>query len=382
LAWQDSDELFFAMDSPDLKGSAKIASFDLDGTLVEPKSGKKFPTGRTDWEWWNEVVPTKLKSLHEDGFKIVIFTNQMGIEKGKQRKGDLTGKMIDIANELGFPIQAFIAGGENVYRKPSPLMWETMVSKFNHGVEIDMVASFYCGDAAGRKKDWKKGKKKDFSCGDRKFAANVGVKFFTPEELFLEEKGVDESDIDWEAINPVSFISGIPKDKKLDENGIVSEKQEMVIMVGPPASGKSTLTKKFFEPKGYIRINRDTLGTQAKCKKAVKEAFTEGLSVVVDNTNGSSSTRAEYVAIAQEQGVPVRCFLMSTSQEVADHLNYVRVRETKGDVRRIPDVAYRTYDKYYEEPEMSEGFNEVRKIEFIPDFRADPEFEKMWKQWT
>ena len=41
----------------------------------------------------------------------------------------------------------------------------------------------------------------------------------------------------------------------------------MVVMVGCPASGKSTIRKKFLEPHGYVAVNRDTLGTAEKCLK-------------------------------------------------------------------------------------------------------------------
>ena len=34
-------------------------------------------------------------------------------------------------------------------------MWDFMVDK--SGNKIDMKKSFYCGDAAGREKDWSKG---------------------------------------------------------------------------------------------------------------------------------------------------------------------------------------------------------------------------------
>lgn len=53
----------------------------------------------------------------------------------------------------------------------------------NGGVEIDLAESMYVGDAAGRPAEGKK--KKDFSCSDRLFALNIGVKFLTPEEHFL-----------------------------------------------------------------------------------------------------------------------------------------------------------------------------------------------------
>ena len=39
----------------------KIAAFDLDYTLIKPKSGKKFPIDKNDWEWMYSNVPNKLK---------------------------------------------------------------------------------------------------------------------------------------------------------------------------------------------------------------------------------------------------------------------------------------------------------------------------------
>ena len=47
----------------------------------------------------------------------------------------------------------------------------------------------------------------------------------------------------------------------------VDQGEEMVVMVGCPASGKSTIRKKFLEPHGYVAVNRDTLGTAEKCLK-------------------------------------------------------------------------------------------------------------------
>lgn len=147
---------------PCFSGSAKIAAFDMDGCLITPKSGKRFPTGASDWKFLNSKISTKLKSLHEDGFKIVVFTNQAGIEKKKATEKEIQTKMADIMSSLGVPFQAFVSTGENIYRKPYTSSWDFFVKHCNGDVNVDMTSSFFVGDAAGRPKDWIKGKNSFF----------------------------------------------------------------------------------------------------------------------------------------------------------------------------------------------------------------------------
>ena len=52
-------------------GSTKVAAFDMDGCLIVPKSGAKFPKDAADWKFLSNKVPTKLKQLHSDGFKVL-----------------------------------------------------------------------------------------------------------------------------------------------------------------------------------------------------------------------------------------------------------------------------------------------------------------------
>ena len=44
----------------------KFACFDLDYTLIKPKSGKKFPVDKNDWEWMYPNVPNKLREYYEN----------------------------------------------------------------------------------------------------------------------------------------------------------------------------------------------------------------------------------------------------------------------------------------------------------------------------
>jgi bifunctional polynucleotide phosphatase/kinase len=91
--------------SEGLEHREKIAGFDLDGTIVRTQSGKVFPKDTNDWMLWNQKVATKIQQLHKEGFKIVIFTNQRGIEKGKVRPHEFKNKIVNVAKVLGVPLQ-------------------------------------------------------------------------------------------------------------------------------------------------------------------------------------------------------------------------------------------------------------------------------------
>jgi bifunctional polynucleotide phosphatase/kinase len=154
-------------DTKTIPGNGTIVAFDMDGTWIKPKSGKVFPKGRSDWVWLFPEVPKKLKALHAEGKKVVIFTNQGGISTGTTPAKDIRGKILDLQKELGFPFQAFAATQDDLYRKPATLMWDQIFLPRNHGVDIDKSKSYYIGDAAGRPKSWDGNAKtkKDFSAG-------------------------------------------------------------------------------------------------------------------------------------------------------------------------------------------------------------------------
>lgn len=87
--------------SPGAKVSESIASFDMDDTIITRKSGAKFPKDAYDWLLLNDKVKPKIKELFNSGHKIVIFTNQAGIQKGHTKAEDIRIKVKDIAKELG-----------------------------------------------------------------------------------------------------------------------------------------------------------------------------------------------------------------------------------------------------------------------------------------
>ena len=49
-------------------------------------------------------MPVKLRQLDTDGYRVVFFTNQAGIEKGRVQPDTIRTKIEAIVAELGIPV--------------------------------------------------------------------------------------------------------------------------------------------------------------------------------------------------------------------------------------------------------------------------------------
>jgi len=178
-AWKWEETVMY-WESDDIKHSDKIASFDFDGCLANTSLFKKGPDA---WSILFPGIPDKLKSLHKEGYKLIIFTNQSDIGKAAKPEtrekaiNEKKGRLMGFVQMVGLPFQIFVSTAKTTvadkYRKPAIGMWEFLRDKMNGGVKIDMAKSFFVGDAAGRKRD--------HSDSDIKFAAAVGLTFHTEE---------------------------------------------------------------------------------------------------------------------------------------------------------------------------------------------------------
>ncbi|KAM8927483.1 bifunctional polynucleotide phosphatase/kinase [Pelodytes ibericus] len=375
-SWEEHGRLL-VFNKKGVQASSKIAGFDIDGTIITTKSGRVFPTSTDDWRILYPEVPRKLKALLAEGYKVVFFTNQMGISRGKLQPDAFKAKAEAILHQLGIPVQIFVATGMGLYRKPVTGMWQHLCEKANDGISVQKEDCVYVGDAAGRPANWAPDrKKKDFSCSDRLFALNLGLKFYTPEEFFLRWKTAPFHlpAFDPRAADPNAQLYDPPS------ASLGSSSTEVVVSVGFPAAGKSTFIKEHLVTKGYVYANRDTLGSWQKCVSACEEALKNGKSIVIDNTNPDVESRGRYITCAQKAGVPARCFQFMATIDIAKHNNRFREMTQKGHIS-VNDMIINSYKSKFVAPSVSEGFSEILKINFVPRFK-DPELEALYRQFS
>ncbi|KAG7697823.1 hypothetical protein KL933_002874 [Ogataea haglerorum] len=180
-----------------LTAPVKIAAFDLDDTLITTKSGYKFGRGSFDWKFKFDV-PQVFTKLQAENYTVVIFSNQAAVVNapGSKSLKILTTKMDDIFDHLETPVIYYASTRKSrkdksqhdldlytLFRKPNTGMFSQFLQDYQLTEDmLDRDNSFFVGDAAGRRMD--------FSDSDLKFAENLRLRFYSPEEYFPSMKHV------------------------------------------------------------------------------------------------------------------------------------------------------------------------------------------------
>jgi len=333
----------------------KVAAFDLDGTLVEWRiSG--WPSEMEHYELWNSTVVPKLQALYDDGYKLVIFSNQGAIRGALQgKKATKVKALLEwVAHTIGRPLHVVMSTNkkdENNFHKPSPNMWNVAEKVCNNGEEFDVTQSFFVGDSVGGDDDAQGGV-------DIAFAKNVGVKFYTPQEYFgqsnkqLRERAQNVGDFEEPSVEVLetraALVSGYLKGPIL------------LILCGVQGSGKSTFCEKLLKDNSdrWVHLAQDTInggksGKREKVEEEATKALKDNKSVVIDRMHLDETQRAYFVDVAKAAGVPAHAVALLPDKGVV--LKRVRERENHpGGVEGEKGVKIAARSKL-EMPKYSEG---------------------------
>jgi bifunctional polynucleotide phosphatase/kinase len=292
----------------------KMVAFDYDWTLVSTINGRPFSKDKDDWQWLYSSIPEKLKKIYETDYMIVIFTNQSKLWKHQQ--------IINVIKTLDIPVYVVIATNKIMHKPNIELFTEFLKFANIDNIILDKDNSCFVGDALGRKYD--------FSDSDKIFAKNIGINYFSPEKYFKENK----------------------KQLKLTVDLFISSYPEIIIMMGFPGSGKTSIAKKICENDKYINIERDIYNTVPKMLKIADKFILEGKSIIFNATNSSIKNRKMFIDFAKKHiNYKIKCIHVNTSLLESQKRNKMREEEAQ-----VPLIAYSVYNKYFEEPSVLEGF--------------------------
>lgn len=142
---------------------------------------------------------------------------------------------------------------------------------------------------------------------------------------------------------------------------------ELILLIGLPASGKSSFFQKHFADSHRL-ISKDLLRNNRRKDRRqrglLEEAFLESRPVVLDNTHPSRQSRRPWIEWATEKGWLVKGYYLSCSVEECQRRNSLRPLDT-----RVPDVGFFTILRELERPCLSEGFQELY---FVDGNRIEP----------
>lgn len=158
---------------------------------------------------------------------------------------------------------------------------------------------------------------------------------------------------------------------------------KVTMVMGYPASGKSTVTKELAK-KGAVVLNRDTEGgTIAGLLPKMEVHLKNGKDVILDNLFPTIEVRKPFIDLAKAHGATVHCAFLSTSIEDAQ-FNVVQraigligkfptpeaIKAAKH-TNVFPPLVLFKYKKELQKPMTTEGFDTYETVKF--ERRDNPE---------
>ena len=156
-------------------------------------------------------------------------------------------------------------------------------------------------------------------------------------------------------------------------------KNEVIMMVGLPGSGKSSHVKKYVD-QGYLHLSRDKEGGKViSLLPLLEKQIANGGSAVLDCTFVKRSDRQPFIDKCNKFNVPIKCYFMNTKAEDCQ-INVLNrmwdrhgkiffdkddLKEVKEDPNMFPISVIFIMKKALEPPTVAEGFDKVDKVKFI-----------------
>ncbi len=149
---------------------------------------------------------------------------------------------------------------------------------------------------------------------------------------------------------------------------------ELVLMIGLPGSGKSTLYHSHLSS-SHLLVSKDAMrgkrNRDHKQRVLLEQAEAAGRSVVLDNTHPSVESRRLWIGWGRDRGWRVTGYYLSSVAADCYERNALRTGDDK-----VPDVGFYAIVKQLQLPRYEEGFDALYYVS-----QADGKFQVQdWRQ--
>lgn len=131
--------------------------------------------------------------------------------------------------------------------------------------------------------------------------------------------------------------------------------KKLVLLVGAPGAGKSTLSKKYVD-EGYVRVNQDDQGKRHLA--LFDEAILSQKSIIVDRMGFTKQQRSRYLEIAKEHGYETEIIILYVPSSICLERAFKR---TDHPTVKDQDTAKKAVHYFFSKYEKVED-NEADKI--------------------
>lgn len=152
----------------------------------------------------------------------------------------------------------------------------------------------------------------------------------------------------------------------------------MLMLMGLPGSGKSTIAEKLqeLEPWKYVRVNQDTLKNRQACLKVAKQALMQRKCCIIDRCHASFENRKPFYQLAESCQVPVDVLIVDAPPAVC----LERCRQRHNHPTVSPGDASRVINCVQKDWKLPKGTGENVRNTWTISGIDDPQFLQIWCQ--
>ena len=353
MTWREVESVIYYL-SPDFKFNPTVALFNFTGTLIISKT---FPDIELVYKY--DVVKSKLLNITKQGASIIIY------QSFYRDDIDNIKKLFELLlKDLKIPIVAFFSTKKNKYSKPFTNMWkliELFYQKEKKVVKKDL--SIVVGHKAGRINMLGK-KNIDYSCIDRAFAFNIGIKFLTPERFFQNYTKISICEYSKDIINQQSRkIEALNSMKThspiiIDELYLLPKSEKYTVMiVGPPSCGKTTLAKKInqkwiidYKIGKVSHVSENSFETFEELQNSINQQLIDEKSVIVDLLCNMTNI-TKIIKTSMTNHAPILIIEIKVSERIVKLLDFIKVQTSKTYKTIVySKKQWKDYYKQYKKP--------------------------------